>query len=349
MTETVLGIQVGERKILPVFNLARPERTTRYFTTLTDNQPKALFHFYLKDNKAEVRWLSIGSVFLERLPPAPAGQPTFELRLSLGNAGDVLLELRERSSGIRKRLLFPASQLKAIAPPVSGLRVTDSKPSAGKQVDSTIRVAEAPGRRRRRPPHRGKPRRALLAVAVLGLAVLVVLVVLPLTTRLTFPRVIRQLIGPSGVDRQQAVRLEPAEADSGYSPEKVEKVTSRQPPSDTQKGGQSTVEGDSQPGPAHGSSSVDTGSVAREAAGGGEQTAGTSRAKKGLESGGESLPYIIHWGDTLWRITERYYGDGDLYPLLAGENGIPNPHVLIAGTEIRLPPKIDEEERKDSE
>ena len=102
-------------------------------------------------------------------------------------------------------------------------------------------------------------------------------------------------------------------------------------------------------GPAHGSSSADTGSVAREAAGGGEQTAGTSRVKKGLESGGESLPYIIHWGDTLWRITERYYGDGDLYPLLAGENGISNPHVLIAGTEIRLPPKIDEEERKDSE
>ncbi len=355
MTDTVLGIQVGERQILPVFNLARPERATRYFTTLADNQPKALFHFYLKDNKAEARWLSVGSVFLEKLSPAPAGQPTFELRLSPKISGDVLLELRDRSSGNRKRLLFPASQLKAGIPPVSRSQLTDREPSAGKRArrgqsrDSTIRLAERPGRQRRQPQRREKPRRILLAVAVFVSALLVVVVFLLLTARLTLPPVIRQLLGPSGVDRQQAARHEPAEAGSGYSPEEVEQVSPEGPPSDARKGGQSTDEGDTQLDRNHGLSSTGTGSVAEAVPSGDEETAGATEDQSDVGQGGESLPYLIHWGDTLWQITERYYGDADLYPLLAGKNGISNPHLLVAGTEIRLPPKIDDEERKDSE
>ena len=69
------------------------------------------------------------------------------------------------------------------------------------------------------------------------------------------------------------------------------------------------------------------------------------------DSGGlspEAPSYRIQWGDTLWRITERYYGDGDLYPLLAVENGIADPDVLIGGQDIRLPGKIDDQARIDN-
>jgi nucleoid-associated protein YgaU len=61
-----------------------------------------------------------------------------------------------------------------------------------------------------------------------------------------------------------------------------------------------------------------------------------------------SPSYRIQWGDTLWRITERYYGDGDLYPLLAVENDITDPDVIVGGKDIRLPWKIDDRARIDS-
>jgi len=53
----------------------------------------------------------------------------------------------------------------------------------------------------------------------------------------------------------------------------------------------------------------------------------------------------VQWGDTLWRITQRYYGDGSLYDLLAGENALSDPNLIITGSEIRLPPRIDDQDR----
>jgi nucleoid-associated protein YgaU len=54
----------------------------------------------------------------------------------------------------------------------------------------------------------------------------------------------------------------------------------------------------------------------------------------------------VQWGDTLWRITERYYGNPYLYDLLAGENALSDPDLLIPGTELRLPSRIDDQDRK---
>ena len=62
--------------------------------------------------------------------------------------------------------------------------------------------------------------------------------------------------------------------------------------------------------------------------------------------GGPALSHRVQWGDTLWRITERYYGNPYLYDLLAGENALPDPDLLIPGTELRLPPRIDDQDRK---
>jgi nucleoid-associated protein YgaU len=62
--------------------------------------------------------------------------------------------------------------------------------------------------------------------------------------------------------------------------------------------------------------------------------------------GGQTLSHRVQWGDTLWRITERYYGDASLYDLLASENALADPDLLISGTELRLPPRIDDQDRR---
>jgi nucleoid-associated protein YgaU len=317
---------VEERKILPILDLAQAKPATRYFTTLHDNQPKALFHFYLRPNKTDAQWLSVGSVFLEGLRPAPAGQPTFELRLGPESSGDILLELLDRSSGMRKRLLFLASQLAAGIPPGARSRLADLEPPAAGHVlrargrDSAKRLPEHPGRQ---PQRRGRPRKLLLAVAAFVSAALVILIVLLLTTT-------------GGFVRRPAARLQAAE--------KVEQAPAGGSLPDAPKGEGSTDEEDAQPGREEEPGAAGTAGAA-EAVLPGE--AGTED-QQGVGQGGESLHYRIHWGDTLWGITERYYGNAELYPLLARENAIANPHLLIAGTEIRLPPKIDEEDRKDA-
>ncbi len=50
--------------------------------------------------------------------------------------------------------------------------------------------------------------------------------------------------------------------------------------------------------------------------------------------------YQVQWGDTLWRITEKYYGDRSLYPQLADRNGLADPDLIISGQSLILPPVL---------
>jgi LysM repeat protein len=54
----------------------------------------------------------------------------------------------------------------------------------------------------------------------------------------------------------------------------------------------------------------------------------------------------IAWGDTLWRIAERYYGERDLYRELAESNSLGDPDRIVAGQTLLLPPALADRERK---
>jgi hypothetical protein len=49
--------------------------------------------------------------------------------------------------------------------------------------------------------------------------------------------------------------------------------------------------------------------------------------------------YQIRWGDTLWDISEAFYRNPWLYPRIARHNNIRNPDLIIAGRNIRIPPR----------
>ncbi|MDR0765273.1 MAG: LysM peptidoglycan-binding domain-containing protein [Synergistaceae bacterium] len=55
---------------------------------------------------------------------------------------------------------------------------------------------------------------------------------------------------------------------------------------------------------------------------------------RGLAAG---RTYRVNRGDTLWIIAEKVYGQGSLWTLIAGANGIRNPNKLIMGQELILP------------
>lgn len=61
-----------------------------------------------------------------------------------------------------------------------------------------------------------------------------------------------------------------------------------------------------------------------------------ARQDQGVPAGQK---YTIRPGDTLWGISERFYGHGSFYPEISRLNRLSNPHLLYPGEEIILPEK----------
>jgi len=53
----------------------------------------------------------------------------------------------------------------------------------------------------------------------------------------------------------------------------------------------------------------------------------------------EGISYKVRWGDTLWDISDAFYRNPRLYPVIVQANDIPNPKNIVSGTELVIPPK----------
>lgn len=58
----------------------------------------------------------------------------------------------------------------------------------------------------------------------------------------------------------------------------------------------------------------------------------------GRESADRTKRQVIKEGDQLWHYADENYNDPEQWRVIARENGIENPRLLIAGSEIRIPP-----------
>ena len=47
--------------------------------------------------------------------------------------------------------------------------------------------------------------------------------------------------------------------------------------------------------------------------------------------------YTVVSGDTLWAISERFYGDGNKYQVIADASGVPNPDLIYPGQVLTIP------------
>jgi nucleoid-associated protein YgaU len=47
--------------------------------------------------------------------------------------------------------------------------------------------------------------------------------------------------------------------------------------------------------------------------------------------------YTVESGDTLWAISERFYGDGSKYQVIADASGISNPDLIQPGQVLTIP------------
>jgi hypothetical protein len=58
-----------------------------------------------------------------------------------------------------------------------------------------------------------------------------------------------------------------------------------------------------------------------------------------LKNGSKGVWHRIKWGDTLWDIATRYYGNPWLYKKIAKANKLPNPDLIISGKRLWIPPR----------
>ncbi len=58
-----------------------------------------------------------------------------------------------------------------------------------------------------------------------------------------------------------------------------------------------------------------------------------------VNTGGETQPYTVKSGDMLSKISQHFYGDGNLYELIVKANNISNPNAVAVGTQLEIPVK----------
>jgi nucleoid-associated protein YgaU len=70
-----------------------------------------------------------------------------------------------------------------------------------------------------------------------------------------------------------------------------------------------------------------------------EEAASEAVAEPAGEPAPEPAPrtYTVESGDTLWAISERFYGDGSKYQVIADASGIPNPDLIQPGQVLTIP------------
>lgn len=50
-----------------------------------------------------------------------------------------------------------------------------------------------------------------------------------------------------------------------------------------------------------------------------------------------SGPYTVRSGDTLWKLSEMFYGDGRRYRVIAVVNDLSDPDLIEVGQELEIP------------
>ncbi|MGB8389581.1 LysM peptidoglycan-binding domain-containing protein [Mycobacterium sp.] len=69
----------------------------------------------------------------------------------------------------------------------------------------------------------------------------------------------------------------------------------------------------------------------------GEAAAEETAAEVAPEPEPAARTYTVVSGDTLWAIAERFYGDGNEYPVIADASGISNPDLIHPGQVLTIP------------
>jgi hypothetical protein len=323
-----VGVEIEGNNIVRVIDTETGVKNHTVFTTTVDNQRSALFRFFYYDMLLQ-SWRFLGSTALENLLQARAGEPNFDLYISARDSKKVEIRVSDGKNEISKIIRLDG-KIYFHGKPEQHEKLMEDERNLNNQL----------------PRHIDKKKRKRKGWYMIIIIICTLIIVAFLINRFsirtplhfshlhsTFETIEKVLDNHNRMQKInnwlpfQALKKtqHPEEYDGFFRRE-------NQTEESKDKNISSLLSKDSSGAPVKYPQNINAET--------GEVTAGQSTERYGL------IEYDIIWGDTLWQISKRFYGESTLYTELAKKNYIPNPHLIIAGETLSLPPRIVQRQRR---
>ncbi len=342
-----LGIKTAGGSVVEVLDFKSQKASANVFTTIVDGQRRASFDFFYR-NRHNVDWVYLQSLLLERIPPARAGDPELIVRLNYDGLATVALEMDDPVREEPRYFVLDTQILLSRCPGAQSGGPVDLSPGApavdrtavAQQTHNRLCPGEKGSRTRPDSPDSrsragpGHARAGIWWIALTAVAAGCILIAVLLGPRLLAP------ILPSA--RAAAAGWLKPETEVRPGPPTNTPTT---PPPVSAGGPKRSPAG----GPGTGLQLATVGSQVPQASGPHPTQKRPSTDQSAPAPGSQvaerqphrqASRHQIAWGDTLWRIAERYYGDRSLYFELADSNSLVDPDFIVAGQSLKLPPVL---------
>ena len=302
-----IGIKIANGDFYPILtegNSAVKKRLV--LTTVHDRQESVQIDLYRSVSKSMLDAQYIGSLVVESLKPRPQGQPSIEMVISCDVDGAITADACDLDAG-------PGGGRQVLN---VSLKTTDSsQKSADFDLDGKHNILTGGLYH----SHSGEEERKFPWLIMVAATIFVILVIGLLWFFFLGGKDIPAFAGIMQQNEEVVPYTPPPPAPPPPAPEPVAPPP---PPAETP-----VIEAPAAPPPARPA-------VQRQ-----RPPAPVSSYKVPAVIPKNGVVYQIRWGDTLWDISEAFYRNPWLYPRIARHNNIRNPDLIIAGRNIRIPPR----------
>jgi Hsp70 protein/LysM domain len=295
-----IGIKIANGSYYPILQEGQVSRKRLVLTTVKDDQESVQIDLYKGAGDEIEDAVYIGSLVIEDIESAAAGEPEIELTLGLDGEGNLSATAGDNSTGDTQSLSVSMESLDEQGIyDIPEFDIDESfAPDPVITPEEESRLNDEYEDREEEPPRRRNPL-LLLAFLLFGIAVIVLLAFL-------LPRILKgPEVPPLQAQNQTGPAVVAAPEPAPEAPAAVAEEPVAEPPAAIPE----------KPLPAAVTENPATPSP--------------------LPDGG--VWYQLQWGDTLWDLSSSFYRDPFRYGQIAAENGIRNPDLIFAGRDIYIP------------
>ena len=323
---STIGIKIANGEFYSIVEENVPAKKRLILTTVHDKQRSVQIDLYKSFTKTMADALYIGSLVVENITPKTKGEPSIELIISSNENGEISADAVDLDSGSEGQHNYLSVSLKSLEenaqPDIPDFELEpQGGPPAGLLEKSEV-INEQQG---------GLPwvliicAGLFIAVVCLALWLLVFRSKTP-SGRPSAPAAAQVLPpAPAAGSEPQSAAASPAQQAPASTPQSM--PTPDSPPAVSTPQPPRVIEAPASP-PAQG-----------EGRRRDRPTPPVYSFKVPAVIPKNGVPYQVHWGDTLWDISEAFYRSPWHYSRIAQFNRISNPDHIVSGTVIRIPPQ----------